>query len=92
MHQDLAECFQMRSTDGWRTLLVILQSTGERNPKRPRSEGEHGISASRGSGAAASPSRYQKPTDTDEPLAKRFAAVRLNEDRPSRHSAQAPGS
>ncbi|KAL2199639.1 NPL4 family-domain-containing protein [Corynascus similis CBS 632.67] len=33
---DLAESFQLRSTTGWQTLHMILQSTGERLPKRPR--------------------------------------------------------
>ena len=35
---DLADSFQLRSTTGWQTLQAILQSTGERNPKRPRAK------------------------------------------------------
>ncbi|KAK0656125.1 NPL4 family-domain-containing protein [Cercophora newfieldiana] len=92
---DLAESFQLRSTDGWRTLIAILQSTGERIPKRSRSERDVGIPASLsrgGSSAAASSSSHPSSVDNEEPLAKRFAAVRLNVDRPARFSADSLGS
>ncbi|KAK4099795.1 polyubiquitin-tagged protein recognition complex, Npl4 component [Parathielavia hyrcaniae] len=68
---DLAESFQLRSTTGWQTLHMILQSTGERLPKRPR-QPDDGRRLEDGS-----PSN----NDAREPLAKRFAAVRLNGDR-----------
>ncbi|KAK3330396.1 NPL4 family-domain-containing protein [Apodospora peruviana] len=68
---DLAESFQLRSTTGWQTLQVILESTGERIPKRSRSDG-----GTPGRGATSS---GPSANDSDEPLAKRFAAVRLNE-------------
>ncbi|KAM7222343.1 Nuclear protein localization protein 4 [Rhypophila decipiens] len=70
--KDLAESFQLRSTPGWQTLYVILQSTGERLPKRSRSA--EGVPGSGTPLASSSGSN-----GTDEPLAKRFAAVRLNE-------------
>lgn len=77
---DLADYFQLRSTEGWQNLLVILQSTGERAPKRSR-EPE---TVSR----ASSSSSFQAPGPaTSEPLAKRFAAFRLNERSPSSHQA-----
>ncbi|PHH84979.1 hypothetical protein CDD83_1082 [Cordyceps sp. RAO-2017] len=68
---DLADSFQLRSTEGWQTLQAILQSTGERNPKRRREKGDE-----------ASP-RSLPVREPDEPLAKRFAAFRLNQRRPS---------
>ncbi|KXX83088.1 Nuclear protein localization protein 4 [Madurella mycetomatis] len=70
---DLAESFQLRSTTGWQTLHMILQSTGERNPKRPR----HCYTDDGDDEAAA-----LAEDNTGEPLAKRFAAVRLNEPWP----------
>jgi nuclear protein localization family protein 4 len=77
---DLAESFQLRSTTGWQTLHMILQSTGERLPKRSRqSDGD----SSRGRLGDDS-------NDAREPLAKRFAAVRLNGDHHSRSSS--PGA
>ncbi|PNY23625.1 Nuclear protein localization protein 4 [Tolypocladium capitatum] len=66
---DLADSFQLRSTDGWQTLQAILQSTGERIPKRPR---DRSGDSSSGSLSAC---------DLGEPLTKRFAAFRLNERR-----------
>ncbi|UNI15080.1 nuclear protein localization protein 4, variant 2 [Purpureocillium takamizusanense] len=67
---DLADSFQLRSTEGWQTLQAILQSTGERIPKRPRDRTD-GPAASNGVPARGS----------GEPLTKRFAAFRLNERR-----------
>lgn len=70
---DLADSFQLRSTEGWQTLQAILQSTGERIPKRQRSPAPTSSSSS---------SSFQLPVrDSGEPLAKRFAAFRLNERR-----------
>jgi len=80
-HHDLAEAFQLFSTDGWRTLIAILQSTGERPPKRFRG----------GSSAVAPSPSYQSSVDNEEPLAKRFAAVRLNGDRPAHFTAESLG-
>ncbi|CAK7266114.1 nuclear protein localization protein 4 [Sporothrix epigloea] len=37
---DLADKFQLQSAPGWQTLLMILQSAGERIPKRPREHRE----------------------------------------------------
>lgn len=69
---DLADTFQLRSTEGWQTLQAILQSTGERLPKRQR---EDDVVSS-----PSSSSSFQDPIrDSGEPLAKRFAAFRLNE-------------
>ncbi|KAK4192712.1 nuclear protein localization protein 4 [Podospora australis] len=88
---DLAEAFQLRSTAGWQTLLMILQSTGERPSKRPRprysNDVDLGTSAMMSGGAASSLSSSRSVRDdTGEPLAKRFAAVRLNEDRTTKPS------
>ncbi|KAJ0380684.1 nuclear protein localization protein 4 [Colletotrichum chrysophilum] len=74
---DLADTYQLRSTPGWQTLQAILQSTGERIPKRPRESGGHSNSNSIDATAYPRP-----PGTTEEPLAKRFAAFRLNERRP----------
>ena len=86
--QDLAEAFQLRSSPGWQTLRAILQSTGERIPKRPREAGaDVDIVTSAASTpvapAAAAASLPRPVVDPEGPLAKRIAAVRLNDDRPS---------
>jgi nuclear protein localization family protein 4 len=86
---DLADTFQLRSTEGWQNLQAILQSTGERIPKRPR-ERDDAARASAFSSALIPPARHPKPApslspsdipvhDSGEPIAKRFAAFRLNE-------------
>ncbi|KAH7022606.1 NPL4 family-domain-containing protein [Ilyonectria destructans] len=75
---DLSDTFQLRSTEGWQTLQAILQSTGERIPKRSR-ESDEALAAS---SSSLSSSSFQLPVrDSGEPLAKRFAAFRLNERR-----------
>ncbi|KAK4158127.1 NPL4 family-domain-containing protein [Chaetomidium leptoderma] len=85
---DLAESFQLRSTMGWQTLHMILQSTGERIPKRPRQISD---------GTTSTSSAMRRPDDDSndarEPLAKRFAAVRLNGtrgDKPAMPSGRPP--
>jgi nuclear protein localization protein 4 homolog len=86
---DLADTFQLRSTEGWQNLQAILQSTGERIPKRPR-ERDDAARTSASSSALVPPARHPKlaPSflssdlpvhDSGEPIAKRFAAFRLNE-------------
>lgn len=75
---DLADAFQLKSTDGWQTLLAILQSTGERIPKRGR---EELMDLDRSSGSS-SPSRAPHYDPDTEHLAKRVAAVRLNSTPP----------
>ncbi|KOS20324.1 Nuclear protein localization protein 4 [Escovopsis weberi] len=72
---DLADSFQLRSTEGWQTLQAILQSTGERIPKRSRGADDLPSSTSSKPPDAAALHRHA----SGEPLAKRFAAVRLNE-------------
>ncbi|KAK1253713.1 hypothetical protein MKX07_001790 [Trichoderma sp. CBMAI-0711] len=91
---DLADSFQLRSTGGWQTLQVILNSTGERIPKRPREDG--GGPPKTSSSVAPPPSsshHYTTPSivgERDEPLAKRFAAFRLNERRAATPSNPSP--
>ena len=60
---------------------MILESTGERLPKRPRTEDAISPSVDR-SHLSHHPLMQRNHNSTDEPLAKRFAAVRLNEHRP----------
>ncbi|RDA83581.1 hypothetical protein CP532_4769, partial [Ophiocordyceps camponoti-leonardi (nom. inval.)] len=61
---DLADSFQLRSTEGWQTLQAILQSTGERIPKRRRERrDDNGLAV----------------LECGEPLTKRLAAFRLKE-------------
>ncbi|KAI1640361.1 NPL4 family-domain-containing protein [Biscogniauxia mediterranea] len=98
---DLAETYQLFSKPGWQTLLAILQSTGESLPKkRPRpSSGDEGgnqvknggassatSSSSPSSSAAGAAAATTTPNRSGEPLAKRLAAVRLNERNESRPS------
>lgn len=75
---DLADAFQLKSTDGWQTLLAILQSTGERIPKRGREE----LMDLDSSSGSSSPSRTPHYDPATEHLAKRVAAVRLNSTLP----------
>lgn len=77
---DLADAFQLKSTTGWQTLLAILQSTGERPPKRSHRDME--LDESPGSGSSpAFPSRNTVYDPDTEHLAKRVAAVRLKSTR-----------
>ncbi|KAH7368964.1 nuclear protein localization protein 4 [Plectosphaerella cucumerina] len=91
---DLADSYQLRSTDGWQTLLAILQSTGEPIPMqrggggsgRKRSwQPDDGLDAARSAdhtpSGGATP--VQRARDSQEPLAKKFAAFRLNRDKSS---------
>ncbi|KFA64181.1 hypothetical protein S40285_00843 [Stachybotrys chlorohalonatus IBT 40285] len=73
---DLADTLQLRSTKGWQTLQAILQSTGERIPKRMREQ-----DTAPASSPSLSSMQQLPPRDQGEPLAKRFAAFRLNERR-----------
>jgi len=83
----LADTYQLFATPGWQTLEAILQSTGERIPKRPRPASGDGYQLDPASLSSVSPSSvssstasldHQKPR-AGEPLTKRLAAVRLNE-------------
>lgn len=75
---DLADAFQLKSTTGWQTLLAILQSTGERIPKRGREE----LMDLDTSSDSSSPSYAPHYDPATEHLAKRVAAVRLNSTLP----------
>ncbi|KAG6008865.1 nuclear protein localization protein 4 [Claviceps maximensis] len=76
---DLADSFQLRSTEGWQTLQAILQSTGERLPKRPRDFDDPATSIDSSAYEFSAP--FSRTRDSDEPLTKRFAAFRLKERR-----------
>ncbi|QUC18208.1 uncharacterized protein UV8b_02449 [Ustilaginoidea virens] len=76
---DLADSFQLRSTEGWQTLQAILQSAGERLPKRPRHGEDAAICVDSPAFASSSPQLRAQPSG--EPLTKRFAAFRLNNPR-----------
>ncbi|KAK4147062.1 nuclear protein localization protein 4 [Dichotomopilus funicola] len=91
---DLAEAFQLRATTGWQTLHMILESTGTNGQQLLGSGGAHVSSAAltpsfpasalqNGSGESGggNDDKHDDGDDDDdagEPLAKRFAAVRLN--------------
>jgi nuclear protein localization family protein 4 len=79
---DLADSFQLRSTEGWQTLQAILQSTGERIPKRRREDLDDPASFPSSASTSSTPSSSYSPSlHPDEPLTKRLAAFRLNERR-----------
>ncbi|KAI0898309.1 polyubiquitin-tagged protein recognition complex, Npl4 component [Annulohypoxylon nitens] len=76
--RDLADTFQVFSMPGFLSLQTIVAETGEISPKdrkRPRTRGEGGTTPSSHSSGAASANKLK----TGEPLAKRLAAVRLND-------------
>ncbi|KAI1356494.1 nuclear protein localization protein 4 [Xylaria sp. FL0043] len=90
--QDLAETYQLFSMPGWQTLETILQATGETLPKKRfySSLGDedemlgaqaNGGATSTSTSTTASPSSSTSMASrrSGEPLAKRFAAVRLND-------------
>ncbi|RWA12434.1 hypothetical protein EKO27_g2673 [Xylaria grammica] len=91
--QDLAETYQLFSTPGWQTLETILQATGETLPNRKRSfhfssGDEEDVLGAQANGGATSSSSVPSPSTSistaisqrsGEPLAKRFAGVRLSE-------------
>ncbi|CAJ2501771.1 Uu.00g046240.m01.CDS01 [Anthostomella pinea] len=93
---DLADAYQLFSMPGWQTLEAILQSTGERLPKkRPRAPSggdENNVSGAQANGGASSFSAAIAPFRSGEPLAKRLAAVRLNGRNESRPVFKRPSS
>ncbi|KAF4121368.1 hypothetical protein GMORB2_2330 [Geosmithia morbida] len=80
---DLAGSLQLRSTEGWQNLLAILETTGERIPKRRRERDQQDARAAASSPTNSNSNSRNLPVsrDSGEPLAKRFAAFRLNERR-----------
>ncbi|CRK23296.1 hypothetical protein BN1708_013664 [Verticillium longisporum] len=94
---DLADSYQLRSTEGWQTLQAILSSAGETTPHRdtkpkkrsrepeghpyapPTRSGSVGVNGAGAAGSDTPPHSARIPSEPGEPLAKRFAAFRLNE-------------
>ena len=73
---DLADAYQLRSTEGWQTLKAILQSTGEPSPiHRPKRR--RGSESESGSGSGDSGAKRRRGNRST--LAKQFSAVRLND-------------
>ncbi|KAF2085600.1 nuclear protein localization protein 4 [Saccharata proteae CBS 121410] len=78
---DVSDGYQLQHASGWATLLAILQeSSGERPPKRPLSDGG-GSGASSSQSPAATTKKKRRapanPSDSDH-LAKRVKNVRLS--------------
>ena len=73
---DLADAYQLRSTEGWQTLQAILQSTGEPSPIH-RSKRRRGSESE--SGSVSGDSGAKRRRGNRSTLAKQFSAVRLNE-------------
>ncbi|XXG94629.1 carbamoyl-phosphate synthase (glutamine-hydrolyzing) cpa2 [Hypoxylon texense] len=82
---DLADTYQLFSMPGWQTLETILQATGEtpfkKRPRRSSDEGGRGGDAglSYASTSSTAPAPGSRSNKSGEPLAKRLAAVRLND-------------
>ncbi|KAI1096248.1 polyubiquitin-tagged protein recognition complex, Npl4 component [Rostrohypoxylon terebratum] len=80
---DLADTYQVYSMPGFLSLQTIVAETGEITPKdrkRPRKSSEEGRTLSSHSSGAASTNKSLK---NSEPLTKRLAAVRLNDQNAS---------